>query len=86
MHMVYPLLAWPPLPGHCSIETQDQRMPKPIDIVILYEKALRELDVACALKVMLEREGFSVAIVHQNHDYGEALSAYRPRLVVLPFC
>lgn len=61
-------------------------MPKPIDIVILYEKALRELDVACALKVMLEREGMSVAIVHQDHDYGEALTRYRPRLVLLPFC
>lgn len=61
-------------------------MPKPIDIVILYEKALRELDVACALKVMLEREGRSVAIVHQDHDYGEALTRYRPRVVVLPFC
>jgi surface carbohydrate biosynthesis protein len=61
-------------------------MPKPIDIVILYEKALRELDVACALKVMLERQGLSVEIIHQDHDYGEALKHYRPRMVVLPFC
>jgi len=61
-------------------------MAKPIDIVFLYEKALRELDVACVLKVMLEREGLSVAIIHQDHDYGEALQHYRPRLVVLPFC
>jgi surface carbohydrate biosynthesis protein len=61
-------------------------MSMPIDIVILYEKALRELDVACALKVMLERKGLSVAIVQQNVEYGHALSAFRPRLVVLPFC
>lgn len=84
--MAWTPLASPPLPGPCSAEEPDQQMPKPIDIVILYEKALRELDVACALKVMLEGEGLSVAIVHQDHDYGEALTRYRPRLVVLPFC
>ena len=81
MQAVLPLLF-----GLCSVNEVNQPMPKPIDIVILYEKALRELDVACALKVMLEKEGVSVAIVQQDYDYGEALTNYRPRVVVLPFC
>lgn len=86
MRMAWTLPALPLLSVPCSAKESGQPMPEPIDIVILYEKALRELDVACALKVMLEREGVSVAVVHQDHDYGEALTRYRPRVVVLPFC
>lgn len=61
-------------------------MRRTIDIVILYEKAQRELDVACALKVLAEDKGLSVEIIQQDHDYGDALSNFRPRVVVLPFC
>lgn len=57
-----------------------------IDIVILYEKAHRELDVACALKVLAEEKSFSVEIIQQDYDYCGALERFRPRVVVLPFC
>jgi surface carbohydrate biosynthesis protein len=60
-------------------------MPRSVDIVIIYEKVHRELDVACALKVMAEQRGLSVAIVH-NFDIGNALQNYLPRLVLLPYC
>lgn len=61
-------------------------MRKDIDIVILYEKAHRELDVACALKVLAEETGLSVEIIQQDYDYCEALKRFKPRVVVLPFC
>lgn len=61
-------------------------MRKDIDIVVLYEKAHRELDVACALKVLAEERGLSVEIIQQDYDYCEALEHFRPRVVVLPFC
>lgn len=86
MRMAWMRVASLLLPGNCLPEDLDQQMPKHIDIAILYEKALRELDVACALKVMLERQGLSVEIIQQDHDYGEALQYFRPRVVVLPFC
>lgn len=61
-------------------------MAKIIDIIILYEKADRELDVACLLKVMLELKGLTVEIIQQDYDYGQALQKYIPRVVLLPFC
>lgn len=58
-----------------------------IDVVWLYEKALRELDVACAVKVLLERlYGLRVEIVQQNYGSLEAIKNFLPRLVLLPFC
>lgn len=61
-------------------------MTQRIDVAILFEKAHRELDVACAIQVMAESRGLSVVVLHQDFDYGEALQHYRPRVVVLPFC
>lgn len=61
-------------------------MPKVVDVVCLYEKALRELDVLCAIKALAARRGIDVEIVQQDYGHGQALTRYRPRLVVLPFC
>lgn len=58
-----------------------------IDVVYLYEKVLRELDVACAVKALAKRlYGLRIEIVQQNHGYSYALRNFRPRVVVLPFC
>jgi surface carbohydrate biosynthesis protein len=59
---------------------------RPIDIALLFEKAVRELDVACALKVLLERQGLSVEIIQQNHPAPHVLRDLMPSVVVLPFC
>jgi surface carbohydrate biosynthesis protein len=60
-------------------------MPCSVDVVCLYEKALRELDVLCAIKALAERRGMSVEIVELSFGYGEAMGL-RPRIVVLPYC
>lgn len=58
-----------------------------VDIVLLFEKAAREIDVACALKLVLERRhGLSVEIVQQNYGIPGVFRRVRPRVVVLPFC
>lgn len=60
---------------------------KKIDVVYLYEKALRELDVACVVKVLAKHlYGLRVEIVQQNYGYPYALKNFRPRVVALPFC
>jgi surface carbohydrate biosynthesis protein len=60
---------------------------KHVDVVILYEKAVRELDVACLIKLNLEkRYGLSVEIIQQNYGSPRAFVEFRPRVVVLPFC
>ncbi len=63
---------------------------KEIDILILYEHVDRELDVACAVKCLLEaRYGLRVKII--QHPVGQ-LNAdaqmlwLKPKLVVLPHC
>jgi surface carbohydrate biosynthesis protein len=62
-------------------------MARHVDIVYLFEKALRELDVACLLKHLLEsRHGLSVEIVQQNSGFAAAARAFRPKVVLLPFC
>jgi surface carbohydrate biosynthesis protein len=60
-------------------------MSRSVDVVCLYEKALRELDVLCAVKALAGRRGLSVEIVQQDHGYGEAMRL-RPRIVMLPYC
>jgi surface carbohydrate biosynthesis protein len=58
-----------------------------VDIVYLYEKAVRELDVACAIKHQAwQRHGLRVEIVQQNYGYARAFAEFCPRVVVLPFC
>jgi surface carbohydrate biosynthesis protein len=58
-----------------------------IDIVYFYEHASRELDVACAVAAILEREhGLSIKIVHWPVGFPTIEDQVRTRLVVLPFC
>lgn len=60
---------------------------KRVDVVLLYEKAVRELDVACILKYLAQRDyGLNVEIVQQNYGYAEAFRTLRPRVVILPYC
>jgi surface carbohydrate biosynthesis protein len=58
-----------------------------VDIVYFYEHASRELDVACAVAAILEREyDLSVKIVHWPVGYPAIENRIRTHLVVLPFC
>lgn len=59
---------------------------KKIDVIILYEKAVRELDVCCLLKVLLEIKGFTAEIIHIVSDCSEALLKFTPSIVILPYC
>lgn len=59
---------------------------KEVDIVILYEKAVRELDVACAIKYLSkEKYDREVEIVQWPYGYLDACRRFTPRVVVLPF-
>jgi surface carbohydrate biosynthesis protein len=58
-----------------------------VDFALLFEKAAREIDVACALKAILERRhGLTTEIIQQNHPEPWVLRDLRPAVVVLPFC
>lgn len=58
-----------------------------IDILLLYEHVARELDVACAIKYLVEsRYGLQMEIVQQPFEVPFALREFRPRMVALPFC
>jgi surface carbohydrate biosynthesis protein len=58
-----------------------------VDIVYFYEHASRELDVACAVAAILEREyGLSIKIVHWPVGFPAIEDRIRTHLVVLPFC
>ena len=60
---------------------------KPVDIVYFVEHIARELDIACAVKAILEREGgASVEIASISHQLENVLSDYHPRVVALPYC
>jgi surface carbohydrate biosynthesis protein len=60
---------------------------KDIDVLYLYEHAVRELDVACAVKYYLQqRYGLSVKIIQFHLGIREEMTKIRPQLVVLPFC
>lgn len=58
-----------------------------VDVVYLYEHAARELDVACAIAAILEREhDMSVRVVHWPSGFSRVEHHIRPHLVVLPYC
>lgn len=58
-----------------------------IDIAFLYEKAVRELDVACIIKEMLRADyDLHVEIFQQNYQPEVTVTRFKPRVVVLPFC
>jgi len=60
---------------------------KEVDIVYLYEHVARELDVACALAAVLEREHhMRVEIIQWPVGFPEVVTRFHPRLVVLPYC
>lgn len=58
-----------------------------IDIVFIYERVARELDVACAIKYLLkERYGLRLEILQRPHGYRPYIDRYSPKVVCLPFC
>lgn len=58
-----------------------------VDVVYLYEHAARELDVACAVAAILEREyRLTVRIVHWPSGFSSVENRIQPSLVVLPYC
>ena len=58
-----------------------------IDIIYLYEHVARELDVACAVKCIVEQHfGTRVEIVHFPSGLPRAFRMFRPRVVVLSHC
>ena len=60
---------------------------RPVDFALLFEKAARELDVACALKhVLAQRHGMTVEIVQQNYPTPDILRTLKPAVVIVPFC
>jgi len=57
-----------------------------VDIAILYEKAARELDVACVIKYLAKQQhGLNVEIVQWPYGFQQAHRLFRPKVVVLPF-
>jgi surface carbohydrate biosynthesis protein len=59
---------------------------KVVDILFLFEKQGRELDVLCLLKVLLEGKNLIVEIIQQNTQAYFAIRNFQPTVVVLPFC
>lgn len=58
-----------------------------IDIVYFIEHVARELDIACAVKAIIERDNdISIEIASITHHIEETLDAYQPRIVALPYC
>lgn len=58
-----------------------------VDAVILVEKAARELDVACLIKLMARKKyGLEVEIIQQNCQYSLAFRTLKPKVVFLPYC
>jgi surface carbohydrate biosynthesis protein len=59
-----------------------------VDIIYLYEHSSRELDVACALAAILERDfGLSVELVQWPVGMGRVIHNLRPgKMVIFPFC
>ena len=58
-----------------------------VDAVILVEKAARELDVACLVKLLARKKyGLEVDIIQQNCQYALALKILKPKVVFLPYC
>lgn len=62
-------------------------MSKKIDIVYFYEFAVRELDVACAVKcIAREKYGLRIEILRWPREGLTHLVRSVPKVVVLPFC
>ncbi len=60
---------------------------KSIDILLFVEHVARELDIACAVKAMIERDSpLSIEIASIRHGIEETLGSYQPRIVTLPYC
>jgi surface carbohydrate biosynthesis protein len=58
-----------------------------VDVVLLFEKAVREIDVACALKhILARRHGLTAEIIQQNHPDRDLVRGIAPKVVVVPFC
>lgn len=57
-----------------------------LDIMILYEHVARELKNACILKVLLEREGYSVRIENVAWRKGILNLMHKPKLIISPSC
>lgn len=58
-----------------------------IDIIYFFEHKARELDIACAVKAILERdEGICIEIASIAHSLDTVFARYQPKVVVLPYC
>ena len=59
---------------------------KPIDVIWFYEHVDREVDIACAVKALIEEQyGLHIEVV--QHPYGEMVANYqhlRPKVILLP--
>jgi len=59
---------------------------KQLDILYLYDHPVRELDVACAVKSLLESKfGLTVEIAQSKADISAITGIYQPEIVVLPW-
>ena len=58
-----------------------------VDVIYFIEHVARELDIACAIKALLEKKrNISVIIKSIAHDLETTVSQYDPRVVILPYC
>jgi len=58
-----------------------------IDILYFFEHKARELDIACAVKAILEKdEGVTIEIASIAHSLDVVFAKYHPKVVVLPYC
>ncbi len=58
-----------------------------VDLVYFVEHVARELDIACAVKAILEQKTtISVKIASITHGLEDVLDAYHPKVVALPYC
>jgi len=57
-----------------------------VDVIILIEHVVRELDITCAVKYLLENRGLSVAVASTIWNVEETIQKYNPRVVGLPYC
>lgn len=60
---------------------------KSIDLIYFVEHLPRELDIACAVKAILElKTDLSIKIASIVHGIDNVLENYQPKVVVLPYC
>lgn len=61
-------------------------MSRPVDVIWIIEHVARELDVACAIKALVEkRYGLTVEIISIQANVRVVTRQWQPRLVVTPF-